>query len=364
MKDTVTSGPDLAPLKLVLENGNEIQLSTSEVGALHEEDFDSIPILDLSDLNSPSLSQRTALANELKSAASTVGFFYIKNHQIPLDIVDGAFEMSKRFFALSEDEKMKIWTGFFPEGQYTGYHPMGRYNRAGNKFNDLYEAFNMSYDPQFDPLPPPEEKAKGCYNNIWPELIPEMKQTMMKYQNEWLTLGRKILDLTAISLGLPEDYFQGACEAPSGGLRIIHYPIQEHAVSEQNGIGPHTDFQTLTFVNPGEVSGLQVINKRGQWIEVPPLKNHLIVNVADCLQRITNDELVSTVHRVVNNKAGRDRFSIAYFFGFDNDYLLKPIPGAVTDERPQKYKDIVTSKDYYAWRAKMAKSGQNLKLKP
>lgn len=350
------------PLTLTLENGTKIELSTAEIGAFEKQDFDQVPVLDLKDINSPDLEKRQALAKALRHVASTVGFFYIKNHQIPQELVDRPFNLGRKFFELPLEEKMKVWTGLFPEGEYLGYHPLGKYNKAGNKYKDLYEAFNINYDPSWDPVTPPTEKAKGIYPNMWPESMPEFEEALMRYQGECLTLGRKMMSLVALSFGLDEDYFKYACEAPSGGLRVVHYPVQEHTADEQNGIGPHTDFQVLTFLNPGEVSGLQVINKRGQWIEVPPIPGHLIVNVGDQLQRVTNGQLTSTVHRVVNNKSGKDRYSIPFFLGFDNDFVMNPLPGSVTEQTPLKYPEIVTSFDYVAWRSRMAKSGKMEKL--
>lgn len=267
--------------------------------------------------------------------------------------MDDAFAMSKKFFALPLDQKMQVYTGLVPVEQYTGYHPMGKYNKGLRKFNDLYEAFNWNYDPAFDPVPPPQEKAKRSVPNLWPESVPGMQDVMMKYDAECLQLGRRLIGLVALAFGLDEHYFDDAVQAPASGTRIVHYPVQLESEDDQNGISPHTDFQTLTFVNTGDISGLQVLNKSGRWIEAPPLEGSLVVNVADCLMRITNDKFVSTIHRVVN-KSGTERYSIPYFFGFDYDYNLSPVPGCTSEEDPFKY-PIVTSAEYVEWRGKTAK---------
>lgn len=71
----------------------------------------------------------------------------------------------------------------------------------------------------------------------------------------------------------------------------------------QKSIVVHTDLQALTLVNPGGASSLQFVNKNCRWIEAPPLKGALSVNVGNCLIRFTNDKYVSNVHRVFNKSA-------------------------------------------------------------
>lgn len=335
---------------MTLENGQKIELKAN---TSTKHDFESLPILDLEDLTSDDIEKRKSLARELYKDCSEVGFFYVINHHIPQEITDATFEMSKKFFALPEEEKMKVYTGLAPDDQYTGYHPMAKYVKGQRKYTDLREAFNLNYDPNYDPITPPKEKASKTFDNMWPESMPEMKETMMKYHSECLKLGRRMIKLVALAFGLDEDYFNDAVQAPSAGMRILRYPVQEESEEDVNGIRPHTDFQTLTFVNPGSASGLQVLNKSGNWVEAPPIPGALIVNVADCLMRITNDRFVSTIHRVVNTSGG-ERYSIPFFFGFDYDYKMVPIPSCVSNENPAKY-DVLTSAEYVKWRGKTAK---------
>lgn len=340
------------PLTFQLENGQSINLE-SEKSEVYGKDFDKLPIVDLKLMFSDNIEDRRIVAKELHNACINVGFMYVINHGIRQDIIDDAFLICKTFFDLPEEEKMSVFTGLAPVDQYTGYHPLGKYNRGGRKYSDLSEAFNWNYDPQFDPITPPKKKANLSFKNMWPSKLPQMKNILMRYHTECLTLARTMIKLVALAFDLPEDYFNSYIQAPSAGMRIIHYPKQEHDSGEQNGIGPHTDFQALTLVNPGGVSGLQVVNKRGHWIEAPPLEGALIVNVGDSLMRITNSKYVSTVHRVVN-KSGVTRYSIPFFFGFDYEQLLYPIPGCVDETNPNRY-ELMTSVEYIKWRGKVAK---------
>jgi isopenicillin N synthase-like dioxygenase len=106
-------------------------------------------------------------------------------------------------------------------------------------------------------------------------------------------------------------------------------------------------------VTQDDKAGLEVLSKSGYWIKAKPIPGSIVVNIADCFMRQTNDYFVSTVHRVVN-KAGAERYSCPFFFGFDHNMKLEPVPTCVSDSNPMKY-PIVTSGEYLKWRAQQAK---------
>jgi isopenicillin N synthase-like dioxygenase len=62
--------------------------------------------------------------------------------------------------------------------------------------------------------------------------------------------------------------------------------------------------------------GLQILTKQNEWVGVTSLPEQIVVNVGDMLQRLTNNRLRSTTHRVVNPPRelwGTSRFSIPFF---------------------------------------------------
>lgn len=123
--------------------------------------------------------------------------------------------------------------------------------------------------------------------------------------------------------------------------------------SDQLGIGAHIDFECFIFVTQDENAGLEVLSKSGYWIKAKPIPGSIVVNIADCFMRQTNDFFVSTVHRVVN-KAGVERYSCPFFFGFQQDMKLEPVPTCVSDSNPMKY-PIASSGEYLKWRGEQAK---------
>jgi isopenicillin N synthase-like dioxygenase len=136
-------------------------------------------------------------------------------------------------------------------------------------------------------------------------------------------------------------------------MRIMHYPKQEASADDQNGIGAHTDFTAFTTVTQDENGGLEVLSKSGEWIKVKPIPGAFVINIGDCLMRQTNDFFVSTIHRVIN-KTGVERFSVPFFFGFNRDMDLVPIPSCVSAENPAKY-PLMTAGEYVKFRANTTK---------
>lgn len=81
--------------------------------------------------------------------------------------------------------------------------------------------------------------------------------------------------------------------------------------------GQHEDINLITLLMGASADGLEVLNKKGEWIGITAIPGSLVVNVGDMLQRLTNGMLKSTTHRVVNpprEKWGTSRYSIPFSF--------------------------------------------------
>ena len=92
-------------------------------------DSSSIPVIDVSAIFSPNLDARKAVAAEIREACINIGFFYVQNHGIPQESVDGVFEWGRKFFDLSFEEKMEVYIDNTPH--YRGYTPLYGAGTAG-----------------------------------------------------------------------------------------------------------------------------------------------------------------------------------------------------------------------------------------
>jgi isopenicillin N synthase-like dioxygenase len=215
----------------------------------------------------------------------------------------------------------------------------------------LSEAFNWAYDPAEDPDSADDAEPSA---SIWPSELPGFREGLYAYHTQLLRLSRRLTRIFALALDLPESYFDEYVRKPEAGMRILRYPEQKHSVDEQNGIGAHTDVECFTIVTQDSSGGLEVLSKDGTWVKAKPIPGSVVVNIADCLMRQTNDFFVSTIHRVVN-LSGRERYSAPFFFGFDRSKLLEPVPTCVSEEEPMKY-SVMTGGEYYSWRTNKQKS--------
>ena len=152
-----------------------------------------------------------------------------------------------------------------------------------------------------------------------------------------------MLRAIALFLNLEESYFDSYIAYGNSILRPIHYgPITE---APKNAVraGQHEDINLITLLMGASAEGLEVLDKKNNWIPITALPNQLVVNVGDMLQRLTNNVLRSTTHRVVNppkDQWGTTRFSIPFFLHPTSEMRLDCLGNCVTKENPKMYEDI------------------------
>ncbi|HEY0446976.1 MAG TPA: 2OG-Fe(II) oxygenase family protein, partial [Allosphingosinicella sp.] len=113
--------------------------------------------------------------------------------------------------------------------------------------------------------------------------------------------------------------------------------------------GAHEDINTITLLLGAEEAGLQLLDRDGRWLPVAPKEGELVVNIGDMLQRLTNNVLKSTSHRVVNpppERHGKARYSMPFFLHFRPDFLIETLPGCVAADRPNLYPQPITAHDF------------------
>lgn len=268
----------------------------------------SIPIIDAKALHTNNSEDRNKLAQAVRSACESDGFFYLTNHGLPDDLIAAAFDQSRQFFAKPLSEKIALDITKSPSMR--GYFALEAEKPEYESKGDLKEGFDMSLDlPEGSAL-----SDSSLYGpNVWPLDMPQFKDVMTNYHACALNLGRQLLSIFALGLGMQEDFFNDKFSVPLAQLRLLHYPPQLGEVTKtQMGAGEHTDFGCLTLLLQDEIGGLEVQHRNGDWIAVPPLKSALIVNIGDLMTRWTNGHYQATVHRVIN-RANAERYSLVFF---------------------------------------------------
>ncbi|KAK9205191.1 hypothetical protein WN943_015458 [Citrus x changshan-huyou] len=290
------------------------------------------------DLSDPDIQKSAA---SLKQACMDSGFFYVINHGISKEFMDEVFAQSKKFFELPFDEKMKLWVE-----RNRGYKQPLKNQFFDQETNQQAhgEAYSLVGPETEDDLDP--EKPL-CGPNVWPsaDVLPGWKETMLRYQQEALNLGRKIGRIIALALDLDVDFFDKP-EILGNAMPYVsfnHYGVQDADPSKEYILGTpaHSDPSLITLLATDEVPGLQICrnihaNPR-VWENVAPLKDAFIVNIGDMLERMSNCVFRSTMHRVLFRQ---ERYTIAYFVYPSNDAMIECFPTCKSEEKPPKYPPI------------------------
>jgi isopenicillin N synthase-like dioxygenase len=298
----------------------------SNVGMKHPaatSSFTSIPLVDMGPLQDGGAKSRVALAEDICQFCETVGFLYIVNHGIPQTLIADMFRVANEFFALPAQEKMKLRLG--GDTGFRGYLPAGidGGTSAGNR-KEAFQIIREVANPSGERGP----RAVLARPNLWPDVQPVFRQTVLEYFAAVEALADTLLRLFAIGLGVAETTFTSKFQAPVSMLRLLHYPPQ---ASMEGAIGsqPHTDTGALTILAQDDAGGLEAVNDLEQWTPVEPIDGSLVVNLGGMMKLWSDGRFSATPHRVIN-MSGKDRISIPYFASPDFDTVISPVISAKT----------------------------------
>ena len=294
-----------------------------------------IPIIRLDDPDA------SVAAQKLRTTCQKIGFFYLDGHGIEAELFADVFAQSKLLFDLSKDSKNAMAD---PELS-RGYTAMGEetLDPTKQRTGDTKEGFYIGR--QVDPSSPKYNPAKLAGPNQWPspQKTPDMKdceafrKVMETYFERISNVGLRTVRLLALSLGLPAQHFDDYFSEPMAALRLLHYDAVKSRPEEGLfAAGAHSDYGMITLLLTDENSGLQVQTKSGEWVDVPPRKGSLVVNLGDMLERWTNGLYVSTPHRVLT-VGDVERYSVPFFYEPNFDTKVECLPVCCSDENPARY---------------------------
>jgi len=297
--------------------------------SLHEM---GIPSVDLNDFIHGNEEQKKSFIAKLGSAYEGIGFVAVKNHLIAESTVERLYNEVKAFFDLPEDTKKKYEVVELA-GQ-RGYTSFGREHAKGSNAGDLKEFWHFGQEvTDSDPI-------KSEYPaNIFTDELPGFNEVGIQAYRDLESTGKFMLRAIALHLGLDEFYFDDKIKNGNSILRPIHYPPITSEPKSAVRAGQHEDINLITLLIGASADGLEVLNKQNEWVAVTALPDHIVVNVGDMLQRLTNGKLKSTTHRVVNparEKWGSSRFSIPFFLHPRSEMRLDSLPSCIgAGEQPQ-----------------------------
>ncbi len=300
-----------------------------------------IPVVDLSAFTGGTPEEKTNFVKNLGGAFHTIGFVGVKGHGIPKELVEAFYRVSKSFFALDTHEKRKYEV---PGGAgQRGYTSFGKEHAKQSQVPDLKEFF------QFGQYLEEDEYARYDYpRNVSVDALPEFNTIAKQLYRVFEEKGGYLLSAIALYLGLDENYFDQKINKGNSILRTIHYPPITSEPASAIRAEQHEDINLITLLVGASAGGLQLLNTRGEWLDIQPEEDEIVINVGDMLQRLTNNYLKSTTHRVVNPPRSQwhvPRLSLPFFLHPRNDMSLACLGSCVSNENPCQYSPI-TAGDY------------------
>ena len=294
-----------------------------------------IPVVDLADFLSGDPAKKKAFVNQLGKAYEEVGFVAVKNHGIPDDLIRDLYKYVQEFFSLPAAEKKKYEIPGLA-GQ-RGYTSFGKEHAKGSDAPDLKEFF------QYGQTVEDNDPIKSEYpENVSVKEVPQLSPTLRKAYKAFEKSGKALLQAIAIYLGLDENYFDHHIHNGNSILRAIHYPPITHEPKSAIRAEQHEDINLITLLVGASADGLQILTKQNEWVGVTSLPEQIVVNVGDMLQRLTNNKLKSTTHRVVNPPRemwNTSRFSIPFFLHPKGEMSLACLESCIDEQHPKHYPD-------------------------
>lgn len=295
----------------------------------------TIPIVDLSEFLKGGESKQQ-FVYELGKAFEDVGFVSVRHHGVPQSLIDDYYAAVKRFFDLPRDVKNNYEK---PElaGQ-RGYTSFGKETAKGYDAPDLKEFWQMGQIVEGEVMP------KADYpDNLSVTEVPEFFELGQKLFKAFEGSARELLRAIGIHLGIGEYYFDRHIHNGNSILRAIHYPPITQEPKSAVRAEQHEDINLITLLVGASAEGLQLLNRQNEWLNITAPEGCLVVNVGDMLQRLTNNKLKSTTHRVVNpprEKWHTSRYSIPFFTHPRSEMRLDCLPSCVDAAHPAAYAPI------------------------
>jgi isopenicillin N synthase-like dioxygenase len=270
-------------------------------------------------------------ARQLGRAMEEIGFAILVGHGVDPELYRTVPERVIEVFTKPTlDQKLRytaervgsVKQGYFPIKETSDIHP------------DLVEgwvfcrrAFDLGERPDYQPT------------DFWPlpEAEPFFRRLVLAHERLILPITQSIFRY----LGVDPHHYDQRLTRTNFGFRLNYYPpiSREDDASGAGRLLGHEDVDLFTILPAPEVEGLQALNRAtGKWVRIAAPPGSIILNTGDYMQRITNDILPSTTHRVSKPRDqalhGKTRVSFPMAVYVWEEELLEVLPGLPDPKYP------------------------------
>jgi len=290
-----------------------------------DEDY-RIATLDFEPFLKGGASDQARFAEDFANALSEIGFAVLTGHGVDVALYDEMHEaVTELFETTTVEERMRfratrygsVNQGYFPIEETSDIHPdlVEGWVWCRRAF-DIPQVRNVVFSPE----------------DFWPKAEQERRYRRLVEAHE--PLFKPLAQAMLQGIGTDAHAYDAKLTQTNFGLRANYYPpmSREQDASGAGRLLGHEDVDLFTILPASKVDGLQVWNHRsGKWVRMRAPYGSIIINTGDYMQRITNDLLPSTTHRVgkptdgSHRSAARVSFPMAVYVW--EDETLEVLPG-------------------------------------
>ena len=119
----------------------------------------------------------------------------------------------------------------------------------------------------------------------------------------------------------------------------------------------YEDINLITLLIGGQQAGLEILSKDNEWLRASVDSDVIICNIGDMLQRLTNNNLSSTTHRVqaIGDEMESSRYSIPFFVHPNPDWFIETLQNQISEDNPNYYPEGILAEDFLQERLKEIK---------
>jgi isopenicillin N synthase-like dioxygenase len=295
-----------------------------------------VPVVNLQDYISGDSSKKASFVQALGKAYETLGFVAVEGHGIPDNTISDFYKLIEQFFALPLENKLKYEVPEFA-GQ-RGYTSFGREKAKQSEVPDLKEFWQIGQYVEGEIMPEADYP-----DNMDVSELDNFDAVGKDLYKSFEKAGAHLLRAIANYLDIEENYFAPKIKNGNSILRAIHYPPISNEPKSALRAEQHEDINLITLLVGASADGLQLLTREGNWVDVKAGPGQIVVNVGDMLQRLTNNVLRSTTHRVVNpprEKWHTHRYSIPFFLHPRSEMSLNCLENCITENNPIAFEPI------------------------
>ncbi len=298
--------------------------------------MNAIPSVDFRNYLSGDFVKKEMFIKELGTAFEEIGFVALSGHFLSEELVEELYAEVKKFFDLPQQVKDSYEIPGI--GGQRGYTSFGKEHAKGRTVGDLKEFWHFGQYVEDDPA------LEAAYpDNVIVSELPKFNKVGKEAYKMLEKTAQYVLRALALHLKLDENYFDKYIRNGNSILRPIHYPPITEEPKNAVRAAAHGDINLITLLMGAHGRGLQVKNHKGEWVDAIAKPDELMINVGDMLSRLTNNQLKSTIHQVVNppkSEWGKSRYSIPFFMHPVSEMPLNCLEHCIDASHPKQFADI------------------------